>query len=242
MNNTDKTSVIIKAILIILGLGLVIGLGVWIVSQGEGAASNDPTTQETPITSTPDSTIAISYGQDKDGVLRVLTPEEAKGKNTIIDVYLDYSCPSCAGWEIAGAGSVLGDLAEDNADLVANFHIMNFLNQENNKYSSRAGTASLVVAEKAPEKWFAYNQSLFLNQNPGLTNSDLAKAAEELDIELTAKDIHTKYFAWLDNNTKTAFTVVEGAPTTFLNGEEVEYGITQDGKLFSAFYTDKISK
>lgn len=242
MDNSNKKSIIINALLILLGLGLVIGLGVWIVSQGEESRTPENVTQETPVTATPNSTSAISYGQDDEGNLRVLTPAEAKTKTTVIDVYLDYSCPSCAGWEIMGVGSVLADLAKDDKGFVTNFHIMNFLNKANNKYSSRAATASLVVAEKAPEKWLAYNQSLFLNQNPNTTNEGLAKLAGENDIELTSEEIHTRYFTWLDDNTKTAFTKVEGTPTTFLNGEEVEYSTTQDAGAFSAFYTDKIGK
>ena len=93
-------------------------------------------------------------------------------------------------------------------------------------YGTQAGSAAACVAALQPDKWVAFNTSLYANhsaQTDGWDASDFQKFAEQQGIggDVLGCIGDGRYAGWIKSNTADSDKQgVTGTPTMFLNGEK----------------------
>jgi protein-disulfide isomerase len=155
----------------------------------------------------------------EDGYGIVLNPT---AKPTIV-VYVDYQCPACRAFEIINGGYLNEVIAQNKAKVV--FHPMTFIGPE----SILAANAAACAADE--NEFVAMNLALFQDQsaqeNSGKWQGDaLLNIGKSIGInsakfEKCIKD--GSYVKWTGNvATATAQADVNGTPTIFVNGKELD--------------------
>ena len=81
-----------------------------------------------------------------------------------INIFVDYSCPACAQFEI-----VYGDLLRtwaENGTATVEYHILSFRDAQTagTRYATRAANSAACVAEFSPDTFFTYNDILLRSQ------------------------------------------------------------------------------
>jgi protein-disulfide isomerase len=81
-----------------------------------------------------------------------------------INIFVDYSCPACARFEI-----VYGDLLRtwaENGTATVEYHILSFRDAQTagTRYATRAANSAACVAEFSPDTFFTYNDILLRSQ------------------------------------------------------------------------------
>lgn len=167
-----------------------------------------------------------------------------------VRIYVDYLCPFCNQFELT-YGKMLNDLVA-SGDIDLEYHPISILDRLSvgTKFSTRAAAASACVAEHQPDKWSAFNETLFANQpaenTEGLNNTVLVNIAK--DVQATEPAVEKcitdgENMAWVTQNTKAA---LEEIP--FINqGLSQTPTIVVNGKLFDgsedfASYIDLLTK
>lgn len=146
-----------------------------------------------------------------------------------IDIFEDYSCPSCAKYE-AAVGPTLYALAAQGAALV-NFHPIQIVTN----YGTNAGSAATCVASNDAQNWPDFHSKLFANhsqQSDSWGAKDFANFAKIQGItdEDTLSCIKKgTYTGWIGSNIE-AFRAAEltGTPSLLINGKQVELLGTDD--------------
>jgi protein-disulfide isomerase len=158
-----------------------------------------------------------------------------------LDLYVDYMCPACGGFEqVNGA-----DLSEflDNGTIKLDIHILNFLDgtSEGTQYSTRAGNAVATVANKSPEHVWDFHKALFENQpsegTTGLSDAKLVEIATGVGVPDEVADTFADgtYDKWIvDSNKAAGDDGVDGTPTLFINGEEFAGDWAEPGQVRAA--------
>ncbi|WP_035534455.1 DsbA family protein [Haloglycomyces albus] len=147
-----------------------------------------------------------------------------------LDLYVDFQCPVCKQFE-SEYGEKLIEWVE-NEDVTLNYHILNFLDSnQNSEFSSRAGNAVINALETGDDiQFLEYAQDVFHNQpeegsGKTLTNSQLITIAEDYDFGSEFEDgvNDEKYVGWIDESNDSALDRddISGTPTLFINGEKV---------------------
>ena len=140
-----------------------------------------------------------------------------------IDVYIDYQCPACRAFEILNGGYLNEVIAQNKAKVV--FHPMTFIGPE----SILAANAAACAADE--NEFMAMNLALFQDQsaeeNSGKWQGDaLLNIGKSIGINSAKFETCIKdgsYVNWTGNvATATAKADVNGTPTIFVNGKELD--------------------
>ena len=159
-----------------------------------------------------------------------------------IQIWVDYMCPYCGGFERANAEQ-LSQLVESGSATLE-IHPISFLDRASagTQYSTRAANAAACVANYSPDKFFAFNQLLFANQpaegTAGLSNDELIQLTKQVGVS-RASDIvqcveSQKFKSWVKGATDRALNgpvagteleKIQGTPTVLVNGQQYQYTI-----------------
>lgn len=158
-----------------------------------------------------------------------------------INIFVDYSCPACAQFEI-----VYGDLLRtwaENGTATVEYHILSFRDAQTGgtRYATRAANSAACLAEFSPDTFFTYNDILLRSQpvppeSYGLSDDQmfqLATIAGAENLEQIETCIADQTFAnWVSQATARSMStgpvpvrnsevrLVVGTPTVLVNGRE----------------------
>jgi protein-disulfide isomerase len=142
-----------------------------------------------------------------------------------LDVYFDFICPACGGFEQMHS-ETLGELrAEGLVDVY--YHPVATLDATSlgTEYSTRAASAAALVAAESPDNFVAFMEAMFVNQpsegTEGLTDTQIQAIASQVGIadDVVARIPDREYASWVRVSTESArkdglpFT-----PTLAING------------------------
>jgi protein-disulfide isomerase len=156
-----------------------------------------------------------------------------------INIFIDYSCSGCAGFE-ARNGQLLRTWLE-NGTATVEYHILSFRDAQTagTRYATRAGNSAACVAEHSPDSFFDFNELLLVNQpippdRFELTNAELlqvAQASGASNLDAIQSCINDETFSsWVAEATAramrtgpvpvraTEIAVVTATPTVLVNG------------------------
>lgn len=108
-------------------------------------------------------------------------PVVANGSSVRIRIYTDYLCAACAQFEATNGGQI--SKLVDSGAATLEIHPISLLSglSAGTKYSLRAANAAVCVADRSPDRFYAYHEALFAHQpkesSPGLTDGQLANLA-----------------------------------------------------------------
>lgn len=246
-----------KGILIKLGLAAgIVAVAAIIAGVVLTGVTNESGQSQTPANLTSNNGLLIGAGGvaiiDGKTPTPVASPV-ATTKPVHIVTYVDYQCPYCAYFENANLKQIKGWL--DTGFATLEIRPISFLDGRGspNTYSSRAANAALAVAKFAPDKFFAFNEALFLNQpeenTKGPENDELIALAATLGIKGAGfeKAVKDKDFGkWIKTTTDEALgspvldsnpTVnLDGTPLILVNGQSYS-GAIDNAAEFSQFVT-----
>ncbi len=146
-------------------------------------------------------------------------PADAKAR---VDLWVDYSCPHCQEYEASEATRLNSLVAA--GDVSVSYHNIQFVTD----YGTAAGSAAACVATQDPEKWLAFNTSLYANHSATTddwTAGQFRDFAQQQGVNTAALDCISaeQYTGWIGTNTSDAAeNQVDGTPTLFLNGQKSE--------------------
>ena len=168
---------------------------------------------------------AVPPEVDDQGALVLGNPEAA----VTVQVVEDFQCPACRAFEAAN-GDLLRSYVEGDEVQVAYRGIAFLDRASSTDYSSRSLNASACVMAEGGDVWSRFHRSLFEQQPPeggeGLSDDQLVRLAEaagaDEDAVRTCVDDGT-YADWVASTTTQAGDDgVDGTPTVYVNGEELE--------------------
>ncbi len=245
-----------KGLLIKLGLGAgIVAVAAIIAGVVLTGIANESGQSQTPSNLTANNGILLGAGGEAiiDGKTPTPITTPAATKAVHIVTYVDYQCPYCAYFENANLKQIKGWL--DSGFATLEVRPISFLDGRGspNTYSSRAANAALAVAKYAPNKFFAFNEALFLNQpeenTKGPENDELIKLANSLGIKGAAFEAAVKnkdFGKWIRTTTDKALgspvadsnpTVnLDGTPLVLVNGQSYT-GAIDNAAEFSQFVT-----
>ncbi|MFC4334507.1 DsbA family protein [Salininema proteolyticum] len=146
---------------------------------------------------------------------------------TEVDVYVDYGCPPCRGFEQSDGGA-LADWT-DQGDITLKVHPMAFLDDKNNGFSTGAANAAICAYDGGGQGAFSeYAGKLMENQPPegaGVKFDaeqfiSLAQGMELSGFEVCVEE--GRYNGWVAEATEHAFESVNGTPAAFVDGTRIE--------------------
>lgn len=206
--------------------GLVVAIGAVAVSA---ANSGDPTAGRgklvTPANLT--ATGAIPVG-------RADAP-------ATVEIYLDYMCPACGRFEQANAAEL--DRLVQAGTAKIELRPISFLDRTSQgaRYSTRAANAIATVADRAPDKVWAFNTALYAEQpregTRGLDDDRIADLAARAGVGRNVIDAFgaRTFEPWVATVTEAAFgSGVQGTPTVKINGTVFSGDVYREGPLTQA--------
>ncbi len=131
---------------------------------------------------------------------------EGLGKGKVrFDLYLDPMCPACKSFEHYEADII--DALREDGTIDVYYHPMNGLDRLSlgTKYSSRAASAIVLIAEEDPEHMLAFIDALYANQpdenTKGLDDATLQQLATSVGVPeaVAAKIPDHAYMDWVDD-------------------------------------------
>ncbi|MCB2412815.1 thioredoxin domain-containing protein [Demequina sp. TTPB684] len=143
-----------------------------------------------------------------------------------LDVYFDFICPACGGFEQMHSETMSELRAEGILDVY--YHPIATLDRTSlgTKYSTRAASAAALVGAESPTEFLAFMEAMFVNQpaegTEGLTDEQIQAIASQVGVAdvVVARIPDHEYESWVRVSTETAredgllFT-----PTIAINGE-----------------------
>ena len=218
------------------GLFIKLGIGTGIVAVAAIIAAvvitgiqNDSAGNETPVNLTSNNGILIGAGGQAilDGKTPAPIATPVATKTVHIITYVDYQCPYCKLFEDANLKQIKGWLDTGMATL--EIRPLSFLDGRGspNAYSSRSASAALCVAKYSPNKYFDFNEALFLNQpaenTKGPDNNALFELAKTVGVSANQFEDcvkNTAYSKWILKHTSSVLgqPVLDSNPTVSLDG------------------------
>jgi protein-disulfide isomerase len=177
-----------------------------------------------------------------------------KNPDSVLDIriYVDYLCPNC-GEFMAKNGDNLQAWAESGAATVE-IHPIALLTTKSagDQYSLRAANAAACVSEYAPDAFFAFHKSLFVDQpkegEAGFDDAELtdrAQRAGAINMKQIGDCIEERQFAsWVKAATVRALNgplpdsdvaAVSVTPTILVNGKQFKYSADFDPNELAQF-------
>lgn len=197
-------------------------------------------------------TVATSPARAHDAAV-IPNPQDTTGDVANITVYSDYLCPFCGLFETTNAPQIEQWVTDGAATVEYRpIAILNNLSL-GSKYSLRAATAAACVVDDAPDSFWEFNNSLFLNQPPenssGFDNDELIALAKDAGASSSkvATCISEQTFQpFMQTQTESALAgplpyisadklpKLTGTPTVLVNGSQYT-GALDNPKEFAAF-------
>ncbi|NEW39548.1 thioredoxin domain-containing protein [Nocardia cyriacigeorgica] len=159
------------------------------------------------------------------GAIRVGNPDA----KVTVRVVADIQCPICKLFEEAN-GQVLAD-GVANGTINVEYNIASFLDQmSTTDFSSRSANAAYCVTDTGVDKFQAWLQAMFAQQPPeggaGLPDEKLIEIAQSVgytDPSIAQCVTDRKYDKFVQAKSKKLLDEgIEGTPTIFVNGEQVQ--------------------
>lgn len=135
-----------------------------------------------------------------------------------MDVYLDFICPACYGFEQSQGATVDSLRSEGLVDVY--YHPLGYLDSQSQgtQYSTRAASAAALVADESPDMFLAFVEAMFVNQpaegSPGLSDAQIQAIASQVGIPdgVVARIPDHEYASWVRVSTERA--TKDGLPFT----------------------------
>ncbi|WP_029068231.1 DsbA family protein [Jonesia quinghaiensis] len=165
----ERRSRLIVLISVILGVGLVVGIGYWILSQQQSDVAN--------VTEFPDDVAVPSVASPEDGAITVFNGEltsETPAGVPVVDVYLDFMCTHCADFEMTN-GEWMKEAA-NSGEFAMRLHPIAILGSQ---YSETIGSAFFYIAENSPEHALDFAYQAFANYSQTGQSDDQLRAHAE---------------------------------------------------------------
>ncbi|MBI9114530.1 DsbA family protein [Sanguibacter suaedae] len=242
LRREKRTRAIIIASLV-AGIAIV-GVIVWAILRSAApdlqGISEFPDEIEVPAVA--DEKGGISFGESGEA------GSDSGDDAVTVDVYLDYMCPNCGGFEQVNGP----DLEELRAagDITLALHPVSILDgtSQGSEFSTRAAQAFAYVAENSPEHALAFNTLMFERQpsegTSGLSDEEIRDIAVEAGVAEDVADgiAEGQYKQFVQALTQIAFgdpTVLSaegrfGTPTVVIDGERFDGNWSQPGALSAA--------
>lgn len=191
---------------------LVIAIVATAVLIGQRGSSS-----EAPSVNTTVSVDGVSVPFTIDGSAVRVGPSGAKAQ---VDLWVDYSCPHCQEFE-AENSTVLNQLVAAG-NVSVSYHNIQIVTG----YGAQAGSAAACVAALQPDKWLAFNTSLYANHSAQTDDwgaKDFQTFAQQQGIsgDVLGCIGDGRYTGWIKSNTADSDKQgVTGTPTMILNGEK----------------------
>ena len=166
---------IITGVVIVVVVAVAVGIGVLVQSHHKATAAGH---RINPITSSA-HTAPVSL----DKAASVVTIGAPTAPVTI-DVYEDFICPVCAGFEHEDGEAMRQAIVANK--LRVRYHMINLLDERSNPpgYSMRAATAAIAIADTDPAAFASFHDSLYADQpGEGSAGYDVAQL-EQLATDL----------------------------------------------------------
>lgn len=217
-----------KRINIIMGVGaavlalILIGVLAVVITQNMAANQQQAANAITPANAT----------ANKDGL--EVYPGKAKEGVPVVDLYVDYQCPACKGFE-AAFGPTLAEMAQAGEIKLVN-HTMSFMDN-NLKNTASIRSANAAVCAAGVNKYAEYDKAVFPHQAEqeivGMEGYSDALLRDEIpaQIGLTGADL-TTFQNCYDNKLGEAYAKgvdkaayeagVTSTPTIRVNGKAVD--------------------
>jgi protein-disulfide isomerase len=158
-----------------------------------------------------------------------------------VEIVLDYMCPACGKFEQAN-GDELDRLIQAGT-AKAELRPISFLDRtsQGSRYSTRAANAMATVADRAPEKVWAFHNAMYANQpqegTRGLNDQQIAELATHAGVGQDVVDAFDDrvFEPWVAKVTQAAFdSGLTGTPTVKINGTVFEGDVYRAGPLTQA--------
>jgi protein-disulfide isomerase len=168
-------------------------------------------------------------------------PVGAPAAPVTVEIVLDYMCPACGRFEQAN-GDELDRLIQAGTAKVE-LRPISFLDRTSQgaRYSTRAANAMATVADRAPEKVWAFNNALYDNQpeegTRGLSDQRIADLATQAGVDREVVDAFGEHIfePWVVKETEAAFdSGVTGTPRVSINGTVFTGDVYRTGPLTQA--------
>jgi protein-disulfide isomerase len=180
-------------------------------------------------------------------------PSETNAPEVIdIKLYVDYLCPNCGTFERNNSAQLRAWITSGAATVEIHPVAILTTKSAGTQYSLRAANAAGCVAEFSPNKFFDFNDAMFVDQpkegSPGLTDAQILKrasAAGVTDMAHVTKCVNDRRFrSWVQNATTRALngpipnsdlTSIAGTPTIIVNGSQFKYTTGFEPNEFAQF-------
>ena len=150
--------------------------------------------------------------------------EAEAGQPVKVVAYIDFICPVCKRFESTYNEALTGLRNEGKISL--EYRPLGFLDrQSSTNYSSRAANAAACVADKAPEKYAEYVDTLFANQpaegSAGLSDDKLKSLASDVGADINSCVDDKTFRPYVKYSTQLASNIgITGTPTIFVDGKQ----------------------
>ncbi|KQQ86511.1 thioredoxin domain-containing protein [Pseudarthrobacter sp. SL88] len=150
--------------------------------------------------------------------------EAEAGQPVKVVAYIDFICPVCKRFESTYNEALTGLRNEGKISL--EYRPLGFLDrQSSTNYSSRAANAAACVADKAPEKYAEYVDTLFANQpaegSAGLSDDKLKSLAGDIGADINSCVDDKTFRPYVKYSTQLASNIgITGTPTIFVDGKQ----------------------
>ena len=168
-------------------------------------------------------------------------PVGAPAAPVTVEIVLDYMCPACGRFEQANGGEL--DRLIQAGTAKVELRPISFLDRTSQgaRYSTRAANAMATVADRAPEKVWAFNDALYDNQpeegTRGLSDQRIADLATQAGVGRDVVDAFGErlFEPWVAKVTEAAFdSGVKGTPRVSINGTVFAGDVYRAGPLTQA--------
>lgn len=150
--------------------------------------------------------------------------EAEAGQPVKVVAYIDFICPVCKRFESTYNEALTG--LRNDGKISLEYRPLGFLDrQSSTNYSSRAANAAACVADKAPEKYAEYVDTLFANQpaegSAGLSDDKLKSLASDIGADINSCVDDKMFRPYVKYSTQLASNIgITGTPTIFVDGKQ----------------------
>ena len=217
--STGANAIVIGGIVVIIAIVLVVGAVIVQATRGGGGAGELPA--------------GVESGEPIEPYADAEPAEDAP----VVDVYEDFRCPACQGFEQA-TGETVTQLAEDGK-IRLRVHLMTVIdNNTGGDASAVAGSSAVCAADQG--RWTEYHKALFEMQptsetSGGYPDGTFERAAQQAGLEGEALDewqqctddeAYVEYVQSVDDSAAEAG--IRGTPAVEVEGTQFDWGALQD--------------
>ncbi|MDP9027514.1 MAG: DsbA family protein [Actinomycetota bacterium] len=169
-----------------------------------------------------------------------------------IKLYVDYLCPNCGTFERKNRAQLQAWITSGAATVEIHPIAILTTKSAGTQYSLRAANAAGCVAEFSPNKFFDFNDAMFVDQpaegSPGLSDAQIISRASTVGVTQLAqvsKCINERRFrSWVQSATTRALNgpipnsdlkSVSATPTIIVNGSQFKYTTGFEPNEFAQF-------